>query len=197
MPTKLPLSARRWSPMACFPIRSPTPPRARTLPHPRCVAGLVGGQNAGGDDRWPFILQNPADRFEHRRHGSRQPLDCRAGRTAAPAPVAPLASLGSSAAGPTRKAVSAAPGRPFWRNAKFFCAQVARASAASGGGPEGQLGRSPSSARPTLAAAHSEVEQGWQSISFVRPLARPQIVRLAGRVAELESSVSLSYLCHC
>jgi hypothetical protein len=29
----------------------------------------------------------------------------------------------------------------FGENAKFFCAQVARASAASGGGPEGQLGR--------------------------------------------------------
>ena len=59
----------------------PRPHQGRDpLPHPRCVAGLVGGQNAGGDDRWPFILQNPADRFEHRRHRSRQPLDCRAGR---------------------------------------------------------------------------------------------------------------------
>ena len=43
--------------------------------------------------------------------------------------------------------------RRFGQNAKFFCAQVARASAASGGGPEGQLGRSPSSARPTAALA--------------------------------------------
>ena len=30
---------------------------------------------------------------------------------------------------------------PFWRNSKFSCAQVARASAAQGGEPEGQLGR--------------------------------------------------------
>ena len=29
----------------------------------------------------------------------------------------------------------------FGENAKFFCGQVARASAAQGGGPEGQLGR--------------------------------------------------------
>ena len=30
----------------------PRPHQGRDpLPHPRCVAGLVGGQNAGGDDR--------------------------------------------------------------------------------------------------------------------------------------------------
>jgi len=98
----------------------PRPHQGRDpLPHPGCVAGLVGGQNAGGDDRGPIILQNPADRFEPSAP-QLSTLDCRAGRTAASAPVAPLASLGTSAAGPTRKAVKAAPGQTILAKCKIF-----------------------------------------------------------------------------
>ena len=88
--------ARRWRVFQSDPRPHP---RARpTTTPPMC--GRTGRRaERGGDDRWPFILQNPADRFEHRRHRSRQPLDCRAGRNGCVRAVAQLASLGTSLQG--------------------------------------------------------------------------------------------------
>ena len=61
------------------------------------------------------------------------------GGTAASAPVAPLASLGTSAAGPTRKAVNAAPGQTILAKRKIFLRSGGTCERALGGGWGGAI----------------------------------------------------------